>query len=169
MVQKLIQQLLSIPELRVECPRCNEEFPIKRGKLFSMYDSYPPAILKVIRKRFEAAEGLNADLKERKQELAGKKRTQPARIAAGALGANFGKIAEQIIPAFVTFPYKQNECRPLFEPVDYVVFAGLAPKGRVHEIRLVDVKSLNATLSKPQRQIRDRVEEGKIRHKVIGK
>ncbi len=171
MAHKIIQQLLSIPGLRVECPnpKCNEEFPITRGKLFSMYDTYPPAIQKIIRKRFESAEDLNEDLKERKKQLAEDKREQPARIAAGALGANFGKIAEQIIPAFVTFPYKQNECRPLFEPVDYVVFAGLAPKGRVHEIKLVDVKALNATLSKGQRQIRDRVEEGKIKHKVIGR
>lgn len=134
-----------------------------------MYDSYPPAIRKIIRRRFESADELNDDLKERKKELAEKKRKQPARIAAGALGANFGKIAEQIIPAFVTFPYKQNECRPLFEPVDYVVFAGLVPKGRVHGIKLVDVKTLNATLSKGQRQIRDRVEEGKIKHRVIGR
>ena len=152
----------------MECPQCNEDFPIKRGKLFSMYDTYPPAIQRVIRERFESAEELNEGLKERKKELAERKKRQPARIAAGALGANFGKIAEQIIPAFVTFPYKQNECRPLFEPVDYVVFEGLAPKGRVHQIKLVDVKALNATLSKGQRQIRDRVKEGKIKHKVIG-
>ena len=82
MAHKIIQQLLSIPGLRVECPQCNEEFPITRGKLFSMYDTYPPARQKIIRKRFESAEDLNEDLKERKEELAKDKKEQPARIAA---------------------------------------------------------------------------------------
>jgi predicted Holliday junction resolvase-like endonuclease len=107
-------------------------------------------------------------LKERKKQLTENKKKQPERISAGAYGSNFGKIAEQILPAFITFPYKQSECRPLFEPVDYVIFAGLSGKGRVQSIKLVDVKAGNATLSKGQRQIRDRVGEGKIRHKVIG-
>jgi len=149
-------------------PECKAEFPIGRGKLFSMYDTYPPAVQKMIRRRFDSAGELSEDLKERTKQLALDKKERPARIAAGALGANYGKIAEQIIPAFATFPYKQSECRPLFEPVDYVVFAGLAPKGRVHQIKLVDVKALNASLSKAQRQIRDRVEEGRIRHRVVG-
>jgi predicted Holliday junction resolvase-like endonuclease len=168
MTHKIIQQLLSIPGLKVECPYCDAEFAIRRAKLFSMYDTYPPAIQKIIRERFESASESSEEFKERKKQLAENKKKQPARIAAGAYGSNFGKIAEQILPAFITFPYKQSECRPLFEPVDYVIFAGLARKGRVRSIKLVDVKAGNATLSKGQRQIRNRVAEGKIRHKVIG-
>jgi predicted Holliday junction resolvase-like endonuclease len=132
-----------------------------------MYDTYLPAVRKIIRERFESATESSEELKERKKQLAANRKKQPERIAAAALGGNFGKIAEQILPAFVTFPYKQNECRPLFEPVDYVIFTGLARKGRVQEIKLVDVKTGAAPLSKRQRQIRDRVTEGKIKHKVI--
>jgi predicted Holliday junction resolvase-like endonuclease len=133
-----------------------------------MYDTYPPAVKKIIRGRIEAADESTGELKERKKHLAENMKKQPERIAAAALGSNFGKIAEQILPAFVTFPYKQNECRPLFEPVDYVIFTGLARKGCVQSIKLVDVKTGNANLSRGQRQIRDRVMEGKIKHKVIG-
>lgn len=168
MAHKIIQQLVSIPGLRVQCPHCTEEFPIRRAKLFSMYDTYPPAVQKIIRERFESANESNEELKERKKQLAENKKKKPERIAAGAQGSNFGKIAEQIVPAFVTFPYKQKECRPLFEPIDYIIFTGLSAKGHVHAIKFVDVKAGDGRLSKGQRQIRDRVVEGKIEHKVIG-
>jgi predicted Holliday junction resolvase-like endonuclease len=133
-----------------------------------MYDAYPPAVQKIMRERFESANESNKELKERKKQLPENKKKKPARIAAGAQGANFGKIAEQIVPAFVTFPYKQKECRPLFEPIDYIIFTGLSGKSHVNTIKFVDMKTGDARLSKEQRQIRDRVIEGKIEHKVIG-
>lgn len=133
-----------------------------------MYDAYPPAARKIIRGRFDSSSELQEELKERKRELAENKKVKPERIRAAAQGSNFGKIAEQIVPAFVTFPYKQSECRPLFEPVDYLIFTGLAGKGRVEAIKFVDVKTGDAGLSKGQRQIRDRIGEGKIKHRVMG-
>jgi predicted Holliday junction resolvase-like endonuclease len=168
MAYKIIQQLMSISGLKIECPNCNEEFSIKRGKLFSMYDTYPPAVQRTIRERLESAGESKAQLKERKDKLAEDRKQRPAKITTSAHGSNFGKIAEQIVPAFLTFPYKQNECRPLFEPIDYIIFAGLSAKGRVEAIKFVDMKTGEARLSKGQRQIRDRVTEGKIKHKVIG-
>jgi predicted Holliday junction resolvase-like endonuclease len=168
MAHKIIRQLMSISGLNIECPNCNEEFAIKRGKLFSMYDSYPPAVQRMLRERLESASDSEAQLKERKDKLAEDRKKRPVRITIAAHGSNFGKIAEQIVPAFLTFPYKQNECRPLFDPIDYIIFAGLATKGRVEAIKFVDMKTGEARLSKGQRQIRDRVTEGKIKHKVIG-
>ena len=168
MAKQIIEQLFSIAGLRVECPLCSEEFPIRRAKVFSMYDSYPPSIQKAFRERLDSAKELDADLKERKKQLAEDKKRKPEKIKVAAIGANFGNIAEQIIPAFVTFPYKQNECRPLFRPIDYVIFKGLARRRHVEAIKFVDVKTGNAQLSKEQRQIRDRIGEGKIKHRVIG-
>jgi predicted Holliday junction resolvase-like endonuclease len=132
-----------------------------------MYEKYPAEIQKVIHQRFESANESRKELEERRKQLAENRKKQPARIAAGAHGSNFGKIAEQILPAFITFPYKQKECRPLFEPVDYVIFTGLAGRGRVQAIKFVDVKTGDAHLSRGQRQIRDRVTEGRIKHRVI--
>lgn len=168
MAHKIIEQLLSIPGLRIECPNCEEEFPIKRGKLFSMYDTYPPAVQKIIRDRFVASNDIKSELKERKKQLAEDKKKKPVKIAVSAQASNFGKISEQILPAFLTFPYKQNDCRALFEPIDYIVFKNLSQSGRIDVIKFIDVKTGGGRLTKEQRQIRDRVVEGKIKHKVIG-
>jgi predicted Holliday junction resolvase-like endonuclease len=168
MARKIIEQLLGIPGLKVQCPNCDEEFPVRRAKIFSMYDSYPPSVQRAFRERFKSADELELELKERKRTLAEDRKKKPEKIAGAAQGSNFGKIAEQIIPAFITFPYQQAECRPLFEPVDYVIFRGLASRAQVEAINFVDVKTGNARLSKEQRQIRDRIGEGKINHKVIG-
>ena len=168
MAHKIIQQLVSIPGLKIECPHCTEEFPIKRAKLFSMYDAYPPAVQKIIRERFESANESKVELKERKKQLAENKKKKPEKITVSAQASNFGQISEQILPAFLTFPYKQSECRILFKPVDYIVFTSLSGKGRVEAIKFVDVKTGDGRLTKGQRQIRDRVVEGKIKHKVIG-
>jgi len=168
MAHKIIRQLVSIPGLKVECPHCTEEFSIKRAKLFSMYDTYPPAVQKIVRERLDAANELSDELTERKRKLADNIKKKPEKITVSAQASNFGKIAEQIIPAFLTFPYRQNECRPLFEPVDYIIFTNLSKKQRVEAIKFVDVKTGNGRLTREQRQIRDRVGEGRIKHKVIG-
>ena len=169
MFQKIIQQLVSIQGLKIECPHCTEEFPIKKGKLFSMYDSYPPAIQKIIRERLESANELKGDLKNRRKKLVEDKKRKPEKITVSAQASNFGQISEQILPAFLTFPYKQNECRILFKPIDYIVFTHLSQNGSVEVIKFVDVKTGQGRLDKRQKQIRDRIVEGKIKHKVIGR
>lgn len=167
MASKIIQQLISIPGLKIECPHCAEEFPIKRAKLFSMYDAYPPAIQKIIRERFETTNELKGELKERRKRLAENKKKKPEKISVSAQASNFGQISEQILPAFLTFPYKQSECRILFKPIDYIVFTHLSLNGRVENIKFVDVKTGEGRLDRRQRSIRDRITEGKIKHKVI--
>jgi len=132
-----------------------------------MYDSYPPAVQKIIRERLEAASEVKEHIRERKKQLAENKKKKPEKIATAAQASNFGQISEQILPAFLTFPYKQNECRILFKPIDYVVFANLSGRGRVEAIKFVDVKTGDGRLTKGQRQIRDRIVDGKIKHKVI--
>ncbi len=168
MAYKIIQQVVSVPGLKIECPSCNEVFPIKRAKLFGMYDTYPPEVQEIIRERLESANELKRDLKERKKQLTESKKKKPEKIVISAQAINFGQISEQILPAFLTFPYKQRECRILFEPIDYIVFTSLSGKGRIEAIKFVEVKTGDGRLNKRQRKIRDRVVEGKIEHKVIG-
>ena len=86
MAHKIIQQLVSIPGLKVECPSCNEEFPIKRAKLFSMYDTYPPAVQKIIRERLDYANEQKGDLKERKKQLSESTKKKPEKIVVAAQG-----------------------------------------------------------------------------------
>jgi predicted Holliday junction resolvase-like endonuclease len=132
-----------------------------------MYDTYPPTVQKIIRERLESANELKAELKERKKQLSENKKKKPEKIAVSAQASIFGQISEQILPAFRTFPYQRSECRILFKPIDYIVFTHLSQNGRVEAIKFVDVKTGEGRLDKRQRQIRDRVSEGKIRHRVI--
>lgn len=169
MAGKIIQQLIAIPGLEIQCPQCEEQFPVKRGKLFSMYDRYPPAIQKIMRERAEAANDLKNDLKERRRVLADSKKKKPLKISISAEASNFGQISEQILPALLTFPYKQKECRILFKPIDYIVFSSLSANARVESIKFVDVKTGAGRLDRRQKQIRDRIVEGKIKHRVMGR
>jgi predicted Holliday junction resolvase-like endonuclease len=169
MSNQIIKQLLSIPGLKIECPKCNEEFSIKRAKLFSMYDSYPAIVKKIIRERTKSAKELGIDINKRKKLLAENKKRKPEKIFVSSQASNFGQISEQIIPAFLTFPYKQNECRILFKPIDYIVFKNLSKRAHIEVIKFVDVKTGDGRLTKGQRQIRDRIVEGKVKHEVIGK
>lgn len=132
-----------------------------------MYDTYPPAVQKIIRERLESANELSVELKARKQQLAENRKKKPTKITISAQASNFGQISEQILPAFLTFSYKRTECRILFNPIDYIVFTHLSQKGRVEGIKFVDVKTGEGRLNRRQRQIRDRVSEGKIKHRVI--
>ncbi len=71
-----------------------------------------------------------------------------------------GQIAEELAPMLPGFDYDPADCKFLGDPVDYVIFDGLsaARNGdgdlRLLNIVFLDVKSGNATLSKPQRAIR---------------
>lgn len=168
MSQKIISQLEGVSGLRLECPGCDESFSVKKAKLFGMFDSYPPAAREILHRRMVAATDLKAALKERKKRLSAQKQAKPSQITVTSEATNFGQISEHIIPAFHLFPYRQSECRPLFKPVDYIVFRGLAKNGRVHALTFVDVKTGGARLSPKQRQIRDLISDGKLRHKVIG-
>jgi predicted Holliday junction resolvase-like endonuclease len=168
MARKIIEELTSVPGLKIECPRCGDELSVKRARLFSMYGTYPPAAQKIIRQRIESASELGDELQYRAVRLEEDRETKPERIAIGAQATNFGQISEQILPAFLTFPYKQEECRILFKPVDYVVFEGLSRRRSIEAIRFVELKTGGGYLSKKQKQIRDRVTEGKIKHRIIG-
>lgn len=132
-----------------------------------MYASYPAHIQKQIRERLEEAGQLKAELKERVAQLREDKRMKPAKIEMAAHSSSFGQISEQILPAFITFPYRQRECRILFKPIDYIVFEKLSSIGEVENIKFVDVKTGQGRLDSRQRAIRDRIVAGKILHKVM--
>lgn len=168
MTDEVISQLQSIAGLKIECPSCGCEFPFKRARAFNMYAEYPPSVDQILLLRKTLALQQRAELKLRRKLLAEDRRKRPDRISVTAEATNFGQIGEQILPALETFPYKQDECRVLFKPVDYVVFVGLSACARVEEIRFVEAKTGGGALSPGQRQIRDRVGERKVSHKVIG-
>jgi predicted Holliday junction resolvase-like endonuclease len=60
------------------------------------------------------------------------------------------------------FKLDPNDCRSLFDPIDYVVFNGLSKTGKVDSIVFMDVKSGEARLSKKQKAIQNLVEASKV-------
>ena len=70
-----------------------------------------------------------------------------------------GQKAENILPFLDSFPYKDDEIKGLFQPVDLIVF-------RQDEIVFVEVKTGSAGLSEKERRIRDLIKDGKVRFEV---
>jgi len=169
MGNNVIRQLLSIKDLRLECPHCNEEFPVHRARPFSMYEPPPPAAVRIMRDRFESVSEGTADLKEQRRQLREARKKKPDQIAVTTQASSFGQISEQILPAFLTFPYERTDCRILLKPIDYVVFKGLSRRSRIEAIHFVDVKTGGARLSRAQKEIRDCVSGGQVKHKVISR
>lgn len=78
-----------------------------------------------------------------------------------SVDVQFGKTVEKIIPVLSGFPYSARDCRPLFDPIDYIAFKGWS-NGRITRVDFIDVKSGGARLSSVQRRIRDTVLQGKV-------
>lgn len=72
-----------------------------------------------------------------------------------------GQLSEQLVPLLPDFPYQTGDCKFFGQPIDYIVFKGMAA-GQVEEIIILDVKTGNAKLNRVQRQIRDCVKDGRV-------
>ena len=73
-----------------------------------------------------------------------------------------GKITEHFIPYLPDFPYNPQDARFLGAPIDFIVFDGLST-GDLKEVVLVEVKTNKGSLSKRERQLRDAVNDGKVK------
>jgi predicted Holliday junction resolvase-like endonuclease len=107
----------------------------------------------------------------RLNELCSGDLSKSAVLIHGLPGAavNLGKIVEKIVPSFSSFSYEAGDCRALFEPIDYLVFSGLAKRNRVEALFFVDVKSGHARLSSMQHSIKKAIESGAVRFGITEK
>lgn len=95
-------------------------------------------------------------------------RTQSIRQSAATVR---GQIAEQMAPMLPGFNYDPADCTFVGEPIDYVIFDGLAAARRgegdgIVTIVLLDVKTGKSRLSQAQRLVKDAVETGNIQFKT---
>lgn len=76
-----------------------------------------------------------------------------------------GQFSEQLAPYFPNFPYNPGECKFIGKPVDFICFSGLDNKegGKIDEIIFVEVKSGNSKLTRFEKQIKDAIEDGRVR------
>lgn len=98
-----------------------------------------------------------SQLEEEKLELT--KKFEKLRHQKISADVKMGQKFEQIAPFMDNFPYKDDEIKGLFQPVDLVVF-------RENEIIFMEVKSGQSQLSDKQHRIKKLVEDGKVRFEV---
>jgi predicted Holliday junction resolvase-like endonuclease len=142
------------------CPKCTEDFRLSDAALFAL-DEQPPE------EALAAIQAMRERIAERKVELARMRERMTKRAQKTAQAVNLGKIVEKIAPSFSSFAYSAGDCRALFEPIDYLIFQGLAQHGRVDALFFVDVKSGKARLTNTQKRIKEKVESGRVRFTTI--
>ncbi len=72
-----------------------------------------------------------------------------------------GRTIERIAPMFSGFGHHPADVRPIFEPLDFVVFDGLYV-GEVTDIVFLEFKTGNSGISRMQRTIRDAVAKKRV-------
>jgi predicted Holliday junction resolvase-like endonuclease len=103
---------------------------------------------------------------EREEQL--KKRKISADVGAEkkAIEVGFGKMIEKFIPAYKNLNLQFAECRPLFDPIDLLVFDGLLDRN-VNHVSFIEVKSGNSKLNKHQKLIEDAVLDKRVDLRVL--
>ncbi len=154
---KEIIQMLHAGNFFIECNHCSEELALKIVHLFDN-DNFSDEALEIYEEQLQMIRDKKAELK-RLREL-GTRRSE-----IGALSINIGLILERLAPTMGGFRFNHNDCRSIFDPIDYVIFEGLSKKGRVDKIFLIDIKSGNAKLSKRQKEIKAAIHNKKVNFK----
>jgi predicted Holliday junction resolvase-like endonuclease len=147
-------QALEDGKFMAECPSCSEAFRLRDAGLFYL-DDFTPKAQELYAQR-------QAELKERAQELKEARKTVPERAEATTRAVNLGFILERLAPTMRGFRFHRNDCRSLFDPIDYIVFEGLSRKGEVERIIFTDIKTGGAGLAKKQKEIKALVERGRV-------
>ena len=141
-----------------ECSECNEPLKLKEVDLFAM-DEFTPEAEEIYKQ-------MKAEIAERRKELKEMETKKPERIEKTTKHVNLGFIFERIAPTLPDFPFDKNDCRSMFDPIDYVIFEGLHKTGKVEKLFFVDIKSGDAKLGKTQKQIKEIVENKKVSFKL---
>lgn len=137
------------------CTSCDETFRLSEADLFDATATLPPAAAAHLEELKQSIAEEWAALTERRKGA----RERP-RIAAESV--NIGKVVEKIVPSLPGFPLDSGDCRSLLEPIDYLVFQGLARRGSIESVLFVEAKSGQARLNDAQSDIRNAVERNKV-------
>lgn len=141
-----------------ECPCCGE--PIRLGDAGLFYlDDFSPKALDLYNAR-------QLELKAREKELKMSRNSIRTKSEVGAKATNIGFLLERLAPSMKGFAFERNDCRSLFDPIDYVIFEGLSKKRSVSRIIFADIKTGGAQLAKKQRAIKELVAKKRVQWDV---
>ena len=104
--------------------------------------------------------------KKRRANLKSEKENISVKSQRGAKAVNLGVILERLVLTFDNFNFNRNDCRSLFDPIDYVIFEGLTQKQKVEKIIFVDIKTGTARLTSTQRSVKSLIEDKKVEFKT---
>jgi hypothetical protein len=160
--QSVINQLQQDRRFKGTCPACSERFVLADATMFPVGNTLPADAASAVKNVRGAIAAKRLELVESyKRMTEGAQRTSHA--------VNLGKIIEKIVPSFDSFMHHPGDCRALFEPIDYLIFSGLAKRGVVESLIFVDVKSGKARLKASQKQIKTAVQAGAVEFAEIGR
>ncbi len=142
---------------KANCPTCGEGIKLKDASLFSL-DNFNAQAKQLLNEKKE-------ELKIQREEISKKKATTQKRVETTTGSVNMGFILERLAPVLEHFPFDKNDCRSLFDPIDYVIFEGLQKTGKVQKIFFVDIKSGKAKLKANQKAIKQMIEQKKVEFK----
>jgi len=137
-----------------ECPCCGEPILLKDAGLFYL-DDFSPEAEELYKQHVKQLKDQEKGIRERRKEIS---RGSEVKTAA----VNIGFILERIAPSMKDFKFERNDCRSLFDPIDYLIFEGLSRKGSVTKMLFVEIKTGGAKLSGKQKEIRDLVEHKRV-------
>jgi len=145
--------------LMATCLDCKKEFQLKDSLLFDGTKQFP-VTAELTREQWEQnLEDKNAGLKKLRQKIASR-----SRISAETGGA--GQILEKILPAHKNFEMESADWRFLGAPIDNIQFHGLT-KNKINSLTFMDVKSGKSRLEEGQKQIRDAVNDHKVKWRYL--
>lgn len=156
--KELIKTMKSSP-LVAQCPKCDEEFRLSDSLLFDGSMKFPDAAELI---RIQLAE----ELSKQEKELEKRKISVDVAAEKKAIEVGFGKIIEKFLPAYRDLDLQFTECRPLYDPIDVLVFTGLLNR-KVNNITFLEIKSGNSKLNNHQKMIRDAVLDKNVDMRVL--
>ena len=142
---------------KANCPTCGEGIKLKDSSLFSV-DNFNAQAKQLLNEKKE-------ELKIQRDAISKKKSATQQRVETTTNSVNMGFILERLAPVLEHFPFDKNDCRSLFDPIDYVIFEGLQKTGKVQKIFFVDIKSGKAKLKANQKAIKQMIEQKKVEFK----
>ena len=145
-------------KFHIECPSCYEEINLKNAGLFHLND-FTPEAMEVYKEMIAYQKKRRAELKQRKIDI-------PLKSQKGSKAVGIGFIYERLAPTLDGFTFNKNDCRSMFDPIDYVIFEGLSEKQKVEKIIFMDIKSGKARLSQKQKKIKAAVDNKQVQFKT---
>jgi predicted Holliday junction resolvase-like endonuclease len=136
--------------------------------LFDGTKQFPPKAEKKKLALAEELDGLNQEIKDRLDALKKLKISADKTSEEKALSTGLGKVMQNVLPHLKDFNSQVTmaDCRFIAAQLDIIVFEG-ASNNHIKNITFMDAKTGKAPPQKNQKQIRDAVNDGKVRSELF--